>query len=117
MAMINFAKSKAVLANFLDERMMPALGDDNSFLKWTLAGSSALVLTRLDSIADKYTPILQEFGLMDQSKNLNTDAVKLFINSAFEKQPTVKINLMGVPFKFDVEDGKALIEIMARYEE
>ena len=54
---------------------------------------------------------------MDQSKNLNTDAVKLFINSAFEKQPTVKINLMGVPFKFDVEDGKALIEIMARYEE
>ena len=53
MAMINFAKSKAVLANFLDERMMPALGDDNSFLKWALAGSSALVLTRLDSIADK----------------------------------------------------------------
>lgn len=117
MAMISFTKSKAVLANFLDERVMPALGDDKSFLKWALAGSSALILSRVDSIADKYTPILQEFGLMDQSKNLNTDAVRLFINSAFEKQPTVKINLMGIPFKFDPDDGKAFIEIMSRYEE
>ena len=29
----------------------------------------------------------------------------------------VKINLMGIPFKFDSSDGQALLEIMERYKE
>lgn len=74
-------------------------------------------LTRVDDMAQKYAPILKEFGLMNESNLLDTEKVKLFIDTAFQKQSEVKINLMGIPFKFDSSDGQALLEIMERYKE
>lgn len=54
---------------------------------------------------------------MNESNLLDTEKVKLFIDTAFQKQSEVKINLMGIPFKFDASDGQALLEIMERYKE
>ena len=115
MSMISFNNTKAILANFIDERIMPAIPEDRSFIRWGLGGASVLVLTRVD--AQKYAPILKEFGLMNESNLLDTEKVKLFIDTAFQKQSEVKINLMGIPFKFDSSDGQALLEIMERYKE
>lgn len=117
MSMISFNNTKAILANFIDERIMPAIPEDRSFIRWGLGGASVLVLTRVDDIVQKYAPILKEFGLMNESNLLDTEKVKLFIDTAFQKQSEVKINLMGIPFKFDASDGQALLEIMERYKE
>lgn len=117
MSMISFSNTKAILANFLDERVLPAIPEDRSFIRWGLSGASVLVLSRVDEMGAKYAPMLKEFSIMDEHGHLDTDKVKLFIDNAFQKQPTVQINLMGIPFKFDVEDGRALIEIMERYKE
>lgn len=94
-----------------------AAPEDKSFIRWGLGGASVLVLTGVDDIAQKYTPILKEFGIMNESNLLDTEKVKLFIDTAFQKQSEVKINLMGIPFKFDASDGQALLEIMERYKE
>ncbi|MFR7882247.1 MAG: hypothetical protein ACLU5J_12850 [Christensenellales bacterium] len=97
---------------------MPAIPEDRSFIRWGLGGASVLVLTRVDDMKlKKYASILKEFGLMNESNLLDTEKVKLFIDTAFQKQSEVRINLMGIPFKFDASDDQALLEIMEIYKE
>lgn len=106
--MITTDNMKVILAKFLDERVIPAIPEDNSLLKWSLAGSSVLVLNRLDS----YTPLLKQLGIINESNLIEPEKVNLFIDNAFNKQPEVKVNLLGVPFTFDKSDGEYLLTII-----
>ena len=116
-SMISFNSVQGSLANFIDERIISSIPEDKSFIKWILSGSSVLVLNNLQGMLNKYVPILKEFGIMDEAKNVDIDQVKLFLDNAFKKQPILTIPIMSVPFKFDESDGKALIDILNRYRE
>lgn len=106
--MITIEQLQVILAKFLDERVLTAVPEDNSLLKWSLAGSSVLILNRVDD----YTPILKQLGIINNSNLLDPEKVKVFITKAFEKQPEVKINLLGVPFIFNKEDGEYLLTLI-----
>ena len=114
---ISFNSVQGALANFLDERVLTAIPEDKSFIKWALSGSSVLVLNNLQDMLKKYSSILQEFGIMDESNNVDIDKVKLFLDSAFNKQPILTVPILSIPFKFDESDGKALVDILNRYRE
>lgn len=116
-SMISFSSAQGALANFLDERILSAVPEDKSFVKWTLSGASVLVLNNLQGMLTKYTPILKEFGIMDDSNNIDVDKVKLFLDNAFKKQPRFTVPIMSIPFNFDESDGKALVDILNRYRE
>lgn len=117
MSKIGLDKVKNIGAIFLDERIIPAIGDDNSLLKWGISGVAPLVLARSDTMLNSYIPTLQLLGIVDDSNHIDTEALKTFIDNAFDKQPTVRINIMNVPFKFNIDDGKALLQIIDRFKE
>jgi hypothetical protein len=116
MSLISPVNIKAVLANFLDERVIPAIPQENTLIRWGLTGSASLVLTQTDRMIEQYAPLLKTFGILNEENLLDTEKVKLFIDTAFQKEPEVRINIMGIPFRFSLDDGKALLEIIKRYE-
>ena len=65
----------------------------------------------------KYFPILQELRIMDEANNVDINKVKLFLDSAFNKQPILTVPILSIPFKFDESGGKALVDILNRYRE
>ena len=56
---------------------------------------------------------VEKDGAFEEIETLKELTVRIYN----QKQSEVKINLMGIPFKFDASDGQALLEIMERYKE
>ena len=112
MSTIGLSGVRAALAEFIDQRILPAIGDDNTALKWVIGGASTVFLSRFDKIVNDNAPALRGLGILDESGNLDVDATTTFINSAFAKQNTVRLPIVGVPFTFDNADGDALIAIL-----
>ncbi len=54
---------------------------------------------------------------MDEANNVDINKVKLFLDSAFNKQPILTVPILSIPFKFDESGGKALVDILNRYRE
>ncbi|MCZ4065745.1 hypothetical protein NB636_07865 [Oxalobacter aliiformigenes] len=115
MSTIGMSSVQAALADFIDQRVLSAIGDDNSLLKWAIGGASTVALARFDKMVAGYIPMLTGLGLMDESKNLNIEATEAFVKSAFEKQATVSLPVMGVPITFDKQDGDALVTLLKKY--
>lgn len=111
MSTIGTSGVQTALAEFVDQRVMPAIGDDNSLVKWLIGGASTLLLTQFDRMIANYAPVLKSIGIMDESGNLDIDKAETFVNSAFGKQDKVRVPFMGVPITFDKSDGDALIRI------
>ena len=105
---------QSALADFIDQRIMTAIGDDNPLMKWLIGGASTPLLTRFDKIVSNYAPILKSIGVIDENGNLDIETVEKFLNSAFSKQDSVQVPFMGVPITFDKSDGDALIAILKR---
>ncbi len=114
MSTIGISAVKESLAEFIDQRVLAAISGDQQMLKWIIGGASALYLTRLDKVVESYAPMLKSIGVMDESRNIDIGAAELFINSAFSKQESVRLPVLGVPITFDKSDGDALIQIMKR---
>ena len=111
MVSMNMDKVPLALADFLDQRVMTAL-DSNSPYRWIIGGASTLVLSRFQEIVKTYTPILRALGLLDENGRLMIEIVERFITSAFDKQPNMRLPIMGVPFNFNKDDGQVLIELL-----
>lgn len=115
MSAISMSGVQAALADFVDQRVLAAIGNDNSLLKWAIGGASTVTLARFDKIVEGYLPLLAGLGLVDESKNLNIEATETFVKNAFDKQATVSLPVMGVPITFDKQDGDALIALLRKY--
>lgn len=102
------------LAEFTDTRIMTAL-DNSSPVRWIIGGVSTVAISRLDNILKTYGPLLRSLGVLDDTGNLILTVVEQFVNSAFDKQPTVRMPLLGIPFTFNKEDGTALIDCLKKY--
>ena len=114
MSAISMSGVQAALADFVDQRVLAAIGNDNSLLKWAIGGASTVTLARFDKIVEGYLP-LAGLGLVVESKNLNIEATETFVKNAFDKQATVSLPVMGVPITFDKQDGDALIALLKKY--
>jgi hypothetical protein len=114
MSTIGISGVQTALAEFIDQRILPAVSDDNSMLKWMIGGASTVFLSRFDRVVNEHSAALSSIGIIDESGNLDVDATEKFVNSAFEKQTVVKMPILGVPFTFDKADGDALIAILKR---
>ena len=112
MSSISPAGVQMALADFIDQRVMPAISSDNSAYRWLIGGASTLFLSRFGSMYEQYKPVLVSFGLLDDSGNIKVEDATKFIYSAFEKQREVKMPLLGLPFTFDKTDGDVFIQIL-----
>ena len=114
MSTIGISGVQTALAEFIDQRIMTAIGDDKSMIKWLIGGASTLFLGNIDKTISHYAPMLKSIGIMDESGNMDIDKAETFVNSAFAKQQTVRVPIMGVPITFDLSDGDALIAILKK---
>lgn len=103
------------LADFIDNRVLPAINEDNSALKWMIGGVSAVGLARLNEVVRHYRPLLNTLGFIDEQGNFMIDAIEMFLNASFQKQEILRMPLLGVPFRFDRTDGQYLIEALKRH--
>lgn len=103
---------RMALADFIDQRVLSAIGSDNSSIKWLIGGAATLFLARFESMYAGYKPLLNSFGVINESGNFELEEIIKFINSAFEKQSEVKMNVLGTPFVFDKADGDAFIQFL-----
>lgn len=115
--MLRVEEIKAIIGDFLDERILPAAGNSSNLLKWAIAGSSVLALNRFDLLFNKNQGILKDLGILDESNSLVPENIKLFLDTAFSKQSTIEISLLGTAFTLDKSDGDALLAIINRYRE
>ena len=113
MTTMDMSKVPMALADFLDNRVLTAL-PDNSPYRWVLGGASTIVLTRFSNLVQTYMPMLKALGVLDETGGLVIEMVEKFLTSAFEKQQTLRVPLLGVPFNFDKSDGQYLIEALRR---
>lgn len=103
------------MADFIDNRIMSAVGDNNTALKWIIGGVSTVGLARMKDIVQHYRPLLHSLGFIDDDGNFLIQVIEQFINAAFQKQETLRMPLLGVPFRFDRSDGQYLIEALKRH--
>ncbi|MCM1512593.1 MAG: hypothetical protein NC112_05740 [Oxalobacter formigenes] len=117
MSTIGLSNVPGALADFMDQRVLSGMKENSALMKWALGGVSSVALSRVDKILEKYTPILKPLGVMDEEGNLNIDTAAAFLESAFEKQPELEIQIpvIGGSITFDREDGEALISLLKRY--
>jgi hypothetical protein len=115
MSAISMSGVQVALAEFVDQRVLAAIGADNSLLKWAIGGAATVTLARFEAMVSGYLPMLTSLGLVDESKNLDIEATEAFITNAFDKQATVSLPVMGVPITFDKGDGDALIALLRKY--
>ncbi len=114
MALNNEAVQMA-LADFVDNRVLPAISEDNSAIRWMIGGVSTVGLARMKDLIHTYRPLLSAMGFIDVDGNFVLDVIERFLNSAFDKQASLRMPLLGVPFKFDRSDGNYLVEALRRY--
>ena len=114
MALTNEAVQLA-LADFVDNKVLPAISDDNSAVRWMIGGVSTVGLARMKDLIHTYRPLLLAMRFLDADGNFVLDVIERFLNSAFDRQETLRIPLLGVPFRFDRTDGSYLIEALKRY--
>ena len=107
-------QTQQAVAEFVDTRIMTAL-DKSSPVRWMIGGASTLAISRLDNILKTYAPILKSLGVLDETGNLILTVVERFVSSAFEKQSSVTMPILGIPFTFNADDGRALIDCLKRY--
>lgn len=112
MSYIDIKGVQNALADFIDKRMLTALDKQTASTRWILGGASALFLSRLDKLAEAFTPLFTQMGVVDEDGHYDIDAVEMFLESAFEKQNPVTMPVLGVNFSFDKDDGDALIAMM-----
>lgn len=117
MSNISLHKMKSILGTLMDQRVMPLIQETNSTKSWLLGGASALVLMNLENAIKDYIPTLQQVGIMDSELNINYESTKTFLDNAFRTQPTVRMDLWGIPITFDKSDGEALLKLMSQYKE
>lgn len=102
--MVHYNNLRPILLTFLDERILPHV--NSSLIKWSLAG---LVPQYLDN-----KQLLESLGLVHNDQ-IDLDKVREFLTNAFDKEPTLKIDVLGLKFTFTREDGEVLVHIMERY--
>ena len=112
---LNTESVQLALADFVDNRVMTAISDDNTAMKWMIGGVSTIGLARLKYLIHHYRPVLLALGFIDQEGNFCLEVIERFMNSAFQKQETLRMPLLGMPFKFDRTDGAYLIEALRRH--
>lgn len=114
MATMDMSQVPQALADFLDQRVLTALPDASPY-RWIIGGASTIVLAKFSNLVKAYAPLLKTLGILDANGLLVIEMVEQFLNSAFEKQQTLRLPLIGVPFKFDKSDGQYLIEALKRH--
>ena len=112
MGTIGMTSVRDALAEFFDQRVLPAIGADRSALKWLAAGASTLMLARFDTMSEKFIPTLKTLGLVDETGNLDISAAENFIRAGFDRQEIVQLPIAGIPIDFDRSDGDALIALL-----
>lgn len=110
MALISLNKIKDVLPEFIDTRLMPSAP---TTMKWILGGSTYLILQQSDALINKYSPMLKSLGIVNDQNQVNIEIAKGFLDSAFNKSPTLE--MYGI--KFDKGDGNALIDLLLKYKD
>lgn len=110
MSLISLSKVQNVLPEFIDTRLIPSAP---SHVKWVLGGATFVILRKVDNIVNDYTPLLRKFDLINDNNQLDIELTRSFINYAFTKCDTVE--LFG--FKFNCQDGDALIGILEKYKD
>lgn len=103
--MVPYTQLKPILITFLDERILPNI--DSSLVKWSLAG---LVPQYLDN-----KQLLESLGLVHNDQ-IDIAKVREFLSNAFNKEPMLKIEVLGLKFTFIKDDGDALVHIMEKYD-
>lgn len=106
---------RMALADFVDNRLLPAISSSNTMGRWFVGGASAVMLARFHDVVETYKPMLQGVGIIDSSGNFSVESIEMFLNSAFEKQDAFTAPLLGINFRFDKGDGDYLIESLRRY--
>ena len=112
--MISLAQMKLVLGEFLDQQVLPATS--NTLTKWTIGGSSVLVLNNLQNVLTPYRDMLFSLGLIDASFNFNPVTIKTFLDNAFKTEPELKLTYLGNIFTFKKEDADVLLSLMGKYD-
>lgn len=115
MSTIDMSSVQAALADFMDQRVLPGIADDNSLLKWALGGVSVLVLGRIDEVAKGYLPALKSLGIVNDKGHFDVDVAERFMDGAFSRQAEFKLPMLGTPVIFDKTDGDALIKLLRQY--
>lgn len=116
MVSIDTQKVQMALADFLDQRVLTAL-DQTSPYRWILGGASTIALSRVENLIKTYSPLLKSLGVLDETGNIILNVVETFVTSAFQKQSSVKLPILGIPFTFTKDDGEALITLLKQYGE
>ena len=108
MALVNIDKLKQVIPEFIDSQLMPSAPPT---MKFVLGGATFLILNRADGIVANYLPQMKALGLVNENNQIDTQLLKGFLNSAFNKSGNITV----YGFTFDTSDGTALVNIMEKY--
>ena len=117
MSLINLNNLQSAIALFVDTQVIPNLPAEKTITKFIFAGSSAVMARTANNVITPYIPILKGFGLVNDHNQLDTQLVKLFLDSGFQKEPNLQVPVLGMTINFTQEDGKALLEILETFKE
>ena len=107
MSKISLSDLRDVLADFFDQRVLPAM-EANPASKWMLAGAMSIFLSNLEKEIEK-RQILKDFDIVDDNMNINAESAAAFLNAAFTKQSVLPIEIFGTTIKFDKDDGAYMV--------
>lgn len=108
--MVSISQLKLVLGDFLDQQVVPAM--ESSFTKWAFRGSSVLIINNLENVLAPYKSTILQLGLADQDMNFDINAVRTFLDNAFNSVPELKITLWSYTVTFTKKDADVLIKLM-----
>ena len=110
MAHISLTKVQNVLPEFIETRLIPTAPEA---LRWLLGGLTVTALQQAPALLAKARPTLTTLGMLNEKDQLDIEMARRFILAGFDKAPTVTM----VGFRFNREDGDALIGILDKYKD
>ena len=82
-----------VATSFLEQNLTPGLtAQYGDFAQWIFGGALALLSPSVKRLMLDNSDLLKSLGIMDEANNINIEALANFMNGAFAKTPTLRMN-------------------------
>lgn len=96
-------KFMTVATSFLEKNLTPGLtAQYGSLAEWLFGGALALLSPIIRQQILRYADLLKSLGIMNDVGDVDISALENFMNGAFAKTPTLRINPKDLlNFKFD----------------
>lgn len=82
-----------VATSFLEQNLTPGLtAQYGDLAEWIFGGALAILSPSIKQRILSNGPLFQKLGIMDEANNINIEALATFMNGAFTKTPTLRMN-------------------------